>query len=364
MNCPGGAVHRGHNRRLNRSAVARSLWPYEDGGHHASAHEHAAGDPAGHVGAALRAARVGAADHAPLADPRLGDVLARGAGHELRAARPPGRVRRPQRHGQRAGDAPRPHRAGGDLCAVPCRAEAPRLLSDQVRHQHPGRHGAGRRPARQHRPAGRGFLPRPHHRQSRRCQEGDHGPAAARHDIGPRLAGGPDRRHRLPHGHGAQSRLAAIRPRPTDGDRAGHALLLQQRQQPSAVGHPEQGHGPERQRLCAGKAVRAARHRRRAVAGRPAGPLGRRLGPPPAAARHGEDRLSLAARRPVGGQADPAGGVDRGRAPGRRRHARELGERPALRPPVLGDAAPRRLHGGRQATASSSSSCPSSTSWR
>jgi CubicO group peptidase (beta-lactamase class C family) len=53
---------------------------------------------------------------------------------------------------------------------------------------------------------------------------------------------------------------------------------------------------------------------RRAVAGRPAGYLGRRLGPPPAAARHGEDRLSLAARWPMGGQADPAGGVDRGRA--------------------------------------------------
>ena len=214
--------------------------------------------------------------------------------------------------------------------------------------QHPGRHGGGRRPARQHRPAGRGFLPRPHDRQPRRRQEGDHGPAAARHDIGPHLAGGPERRQRLQHRHGAQSRLAAIRPRPTDGDRAGHALLLQQRQQPSAVGHPEQGHGQERQRLCAGKAVPAARHRRRAVAGRPAGPLGRRLGPPPAAARHGEDRLSLAARRPVGGQADPAGGVDRGRTRRRRRHARELGKRPALRPPVLGDAAARHLHGGRQ----------------
>ena len=55
------------------------------------------------------------------------------------------------------------------------------------------------------------------------------------------------------HRHDAQSRLAAIHPRLSDGVGAGHALLLQQRQQPSAVGHPEQGHGPARARLCARK---------------------------------------------------------------------------------------------------------------
>ena len=288
---------------------------------HASAHEHASGGPAGHGRSSVRAIRNGAGPHPAVAHKGMVDLFARGAGHELRAARPTGRVRRLERHRQRAGDAPRADRAGGELRAVPRRAEAPLLLGDQVRHQHPGRHGAGRRPARQHRPQGRGFLRRPHDRQPRRRQEGDHRPAPARHDIGPRLAGGRERRRRILHRHGAQPRLAAVHPRPADDDAAGLALLLQYRQQPPAVGHPGQGHRPQHARLCAGKAVRAARHRRRAVAGRPAGRLERRQRPLPAAARHGEDRLSLAARRRVGRKADPASGVDRGRACGRCRHA-------------------------------------------
>ena len=141
------------------------------------------------------------------------------------------------------------------------------LLGDQVRHQHPDRHGAGRRPARQHRPQGRGFLRRPHDRQPRRRQEGDDRPAPARHDIGPRLAGGRERRRRILHRHGAQPRLAAVHPRPADDDAAGLALLLQHRQQPPAVGHPGQGHRPQHARLCAGEAVRAARHRRTCCGG-------------------------------------------------------------------------------------------------
>ena len=157
----------------------------------ASAHEHASGDPAGHVGAVLRAARNGAANHLPLAHPRMADLLARGAGHELRTARPPGRVRRLQQHGQPAGDAPRPDRAGGDLRALPARAEAPRQFGHQVGRRQPGRHCAQGRPARQHRPADAGFLRRPHDRQPRRTQEGDHHPSSARHDIGPGVERGP-----------------------------------------------------------------------------------------------------------------------------------------------------------------------------
>ena len=87
----------------------------------------------------------------------------------------------------------------------------------------------------------------------------------------------------------------------------------------------------------------------------PQGVSERRQRPLPAAARHGEDRLSLAARRRVGGKADPAGGVDRGRARGQRRHARELGGRPALRQPVLGHAA-AATPSWRSATTASSSS--------
>ena len=79
----------------------------------------------------------------------------------------------------------------------------------------------------------------------------------------------------------------------------------------------------------------------------PQGHLGRRCRPLHASARHGEDRLSLPARRRMGRKADPAGVMDRGRAQGGRRHARDLGAEPALRQPVLGDAGPRRLHGGR-----------------
>ena len=56
---------------------------------------------------------------------------------------------------------------------------------------------------------------------------------------------------------------------------------------------------------------------------------------------------ALPARRPVGGKADPAGVVDRGRAPGQCRHARDLGIGASLRQPVLGHAGPRRLFRGR-----------------
>ncbi len=185
----------------------------------------------------------------------------------------------------------------------------------------------GRGPARQHRPAGRrSSSPTAPIANLDERQEGDHDPPSARHDIGPRLAGGPGWPMAPSSPWSAApdwQQYVLDQPMATA---PGTRLLLRQRQQPSPVGHPEQGHGPERPRLCAGEAVRAARHRRRDVAVRPAGHLDRRLGSLPAAARYGEDRLSLAARRPVGGQADPAGGVDRGRAPGRCRYARELGD--------------------------------------
>src|SRR5260370_38402404 len=69
----------------------------------ASALERASCDPAGDGGASVRIARNGAANPLPLADPRLAGLLARGAGHEFRAARPPGRMWGVQRLGTLAG---------------------------------------------------------------------------------------------------------------------------------------------------------------------------------------------------------------------------------------------------------------------
>ena len=130
-------------------------------------------------------------------------------------------------------------------------------------------------------------------------------------------------------------------------DGAGHALLLQQRQQPPAVGHPEQGHGQAarstmRARGCSGRSASTTccggSTRRASRAAAPASTCSRatwrRSAISGCAAACGKESRSCRRRgsRACAGQC---------------RHARELGARHALRPPVLGHAEPRRLHGGR-----------------
>src|SRR5262249_42744813 len=99
------------------------------------------------------------------------------------------------------------------------------------------------------------------------------------------------------------------------------------------------------------KAVRASGHRRRRMATRPAGHLGRRLWPLPAAARHGEDRLSLPAQRYVGGTTSLAGGVGRKDSQGKCRHSTGLGGELALWAALLGYPSPRCLSRGRPSIA-------------
>src|SRR5262249_20752910 len=126
----------------------------------------------------------------------------------------------------------------------------------------------------------------------------DNDPTFARHDIGFRL----DRARRptrIRPCHGTEWELAAVPSRSSHGQGAGNGIQLQQRKQPPPVSHLDEAYGSHCTRLRARKAVRASRHRRRRVAARPAEHFGRRLWPLPAAARHGEDWLSLPAQRYV-----------------------------------------------------------------
>ena len=96
---------------------------------------------------------------------------------------------------------------------------------------------------------------------------------------------------------------------------ARHRLQLQQRRLAPGLGDPRAQDRPRHARVRAPHAVRAARHRRRDLARRPAGRPQRRLRPVAAAARHGQDRLPLPAARALGGAAHRLRGVGRPRLP-------------------------------------------------
>ena len=135
-----------------------------------------------------------------------------------------------------------------------------------------------------------------------------------------------------------------IRAEPADVERAGHQILLQQRQPLCAVGADHEKDRQQRVRFCQEGAVRTARHHQRQMGqGRCARRHRWRSRIVAGAARYGAHRLSLSSRRDVGWKADHSvilGGARQSRhRSGDRRHP--------LFEPVVVVSGKGRLYGAR-----------------